>query len=257
MNQLTEYTPTGMPSEQELMVYQTWAKTAVDSNMYRGIGKESGIMMIMLTAREFGIGPAQAINGGINIIEGRVELSARMMNALIRKSKHSIKILKSTETECVLLGTRKDNNDSLECSFTIEEAKNAGLIKEKGAWKKTPKDMLYARALTRLARQLFADVIGIGYVEGEISQEDPIETPQITPVNMMQLEMIPEIKAIEENDLLEELLQHFDSKDKKLVLDFCSLVSNHYKWEAMQTYQEFLKDIDQTLAKFNAWKSKK
>jgi hypothetical protein len=130
-----------MPSEQELMVYQTWAKTAVDSNMYRGIGKESGIMMIMLTAREFGIGPAQAINGGINIIEGRVELSARMMNALIRKSKHSIKILKSTETECVLLGTRKDNNDSLECSFTIEEAKNAGLIKEKGAWKKTPKDI--------------------------------------------------------------------------------------------------------------------
>ena len=82
----------GMPSTQELMVYQTWAKNAVDSQMYRGVGKESAIMMIMLAAREYGIGPAQALNGGLQIIEGKVELSARIMCALIRKAGHELKI---------------------------------------------------------------------------------------------------------------------------------------------------------------------
>jgi hypothetical protein len=39
--------------------------------MYRSVGKESAIMMIMLAAREYGIGPAQALNGGLHLIEGR------------------------------------------------------------------------------------------------------------------------------------------------------------------------------------------
>lgn len=70
--------------------------------MYRSVGKESSIMMIMLAAREYGIGPAQALNGGLHIIEGKVELSARIMSALIRKSRHALKIVESTEKKCTI-----------------------------------------------------------------------------------------------------------------------------------------------------------
>lgn len=45
------------------------------------------------------------------------------------------------------------------------------MIKPGGVWAKYPEDMIYARALSRLARRLFADVIGTAYVEGEIREE--------------------------------------------------------------------------------------
>lgn len=126
-------------------------------------------MMIMLAAREYGIGPAQALNGGLHIIEGKVELSARMMSALIRRSKHKLHIVESTDEKCTIRGVRADTGEVHVVTYTIEMAQKAGLIKEKGGWKRTPEDMLFARTLSRLARQLFSDVIGIGYIEGEIS----------------------------------------------------------------------------------------
>ena len=53
----------------------------------------------------------------------------------------------------------------------MAEALKAGLTKNP-VWNNFPRDMLYARALSRLARQLFPDLIGNCYVKGEIS-EDP------------------------------------------------------------------------------------
>jgi len=245
----------GMPSAQELMVYQTWAKTAAESKMYKGVGTESGIMMIMLAAREYGIGPAQALNGGLHIIEGKVELSARMMSALIRRAKHSVRIIESTDRICTLHGKRRDNGDEFTASFTIEEAQQAGLIKDKGAWKKTPKDMLFARAMTRLARQLFADVVGIGYVEGEISGDDPEDLPEVQPINELQLEHVPEVKQAEESALLAELMEKLDKDDCHYMNEFIKIVSDHYGWDKHATLKKFLADVDQTLEKFHKWKN--
>ena len=199
----------GIPSAQELMVYQTWAKNAADSQMYRGIGKESAIMMIMLAAREYGIGPAQALNGGLHIIEGKVELSARLMSALIRRAKHRLKIVESNEKVCTIEGTRSDTGESHTVTFTIEMAQKAGLIKDKGGWRKTPEDMLYARCVSRLARQLFSDVVGIGYVEGEIID---------CRANGEVLEVFPETNT-EPHDqyiIVDELYSKFDKEDQKI-----------------------------------------
>ena len=91
-----------------------------------------------------------------------------MMNAMIRRAGHSITIKESTETSCTLTGRRADNGDSATTSYTLAEAQKAGLVKPNGGWTKNPKDMCFARAMSRLARQLFSDVIGIGYIEGEI-----------------------------------------------------------------------------------------
>ena len=71
--------------------------------------------------------------------------------------------------------------------------------------------MLYARAISRLARQLFSDVIGIGYVEGEISDSrvvsDVSEQVDITP-NAVPY-MVPECEIIEINEIL-DLFSYFD-----------------------------------------------
>lgn len=240
----------GAPSEHEMMVFQTMAKAAVDSKMYKGVGEQAGVMMIMLSARELGIPPCQALNGGINIINGKAEISARMMSALIRKAGHEIKIKESTENLCVLVGTRKDTGESQEASFSLEEAQRAGLVKIGGGWAKWPKDMCFARALSRLARQLFSDVIGIGYVEGEImATEQEIVLPE---------DMQIEIKSNPEEDekRLDELLQMFDKEDRFLVMEYIEVVMKHFSWSQAECVKKFLDDKSIS-DKFHKWKSKR
>lgn len=162
-----------MPSAQEFQMLQVIAKNAQDSGLYAGMGQQSKIFMVLLAARELGVSPMLALNGGIWNIQGKIEISARLMNGLIRRAGHSIKIIVSNDTHCTLLGTRTDG-DSFECSFNMEDAIKAGLAGG-NVWKKYPADMLYNRCMSRLARRLFSDVIGNAYVEGEIKEAKEIE----------------------------------------------------------------------------------
>lgn len=162
-----------MPSQQEFQMLQIIAKNAQDSGLYGGMGQQSKIFMVLLAARELGVSPCLALNGGIWNIQGKIEISARLMNGLIRRARHSIKIVVSNDTHCTLLGTRSDG-DSFECSFNMEDAIKAGLAGG-NVWKKYPADMLYNRCMSRLARRLFPDVIGTAYVEGEIKEAKEVE----------------------------------------------------------------------------------
>ena len=227
-----------IPSEHEMMVYHTMAEQAVSSKMYRGIGEKAGVMMIMLSARELGIPPMQALNGGINIINGKAEISARMMSALIRKAGHEIKIKEISDASCILVGKRSDTGESEEATFSVADAQKAKLVKPGGGWEKCPKDMCFARALSRLARQLFSDVIGIGYVEGEIKAS---EVDIIVPDDVPMLE----ISSPEEDESnLQKLLEMFDKDDRFLVMEYMKVVMKHFEWSQAECVKKFLEDND-------------
>ena len=247
---LRQQTGLSIPSEHEMMVYHTMAEQAVSSKMYRGIGEKAGVMMIMLSARELGIPPMQALNGGINIINGKAEISARMMSALIRKAGHEIKIKEISDTACTLVGTRSDTGESEEASFSVADAQKAKLVKPGGGWEKCPKDMCFARALSRLARQLFSDVIGIGYVEGEIkASEAELSVPEDIP--MIE---VGNPEADEEN--LRKLLDMFDKDDQFLVMEYMKVVMKHFEWSQAECVKKFLEDND-LVNKFSKWKAKR
>lgn len=171
-NELTTIN-TGFPTQIELQNISLVARTAHASGLYSGVGSEAKIMMVLLAAKELGVSPCLALNGGIWNIQGKIEISARLMNGLIRRAGHSIKIIVSNDTHCTLLGTRTDG-DSFETSFTMDDATKAGLSSG-NVWKKYPADMLYNRCMSRLARRLFPDVIGTAYVEGEIKEAKELE----------------------------------------------------------------------------------
>lgn len=204
-------------------------------------------MMIMLAAREYGIGPAQALNGGLHIIEGKVELSARMMSALIRRAKHKMQIMESTNTTCTISGRRSDTQEMYTATYTIEDAKQAGLIKATGAWKTVPSDMLYARTLSKLARRLFSDVIGIGYVEGEIIDSTPLSDSRSPIVE----EDIPEAPNVMEN-----LLHEFPLEDRPLMVNYIEKVYTHYQWSPEYTAQSLYNELDKTREAFKKYKEK-
>ena len=180
---------------------------------YAKLGQE-GIFAIVAKARSLNIDPLDALNGGLYCVQGKVEMSSQMMNLLIRQSGHSVtKDPKSDDTVCILHGKRCDNGDLWTESFSIEEAKRAGIYNEKSPWGKYPRDMLFARALSRLARQLFPDVIKGCYVEGEISQaiqvqhQPAVKTAEVSmqddaDVLTRMLSLVPEHK-----DKVEKFLQ--------------------------------------------------
>lgn len=236
-----------IPAPTDLTAIQYMAQTAVLSKMYKNIGDESGIMMIMLTARELGLPAMQALNGGINIIQGKVELSARLMNALMRRAGISITVKESTDEKCVLLAKRSDNGDEVCAEYTIEDAKRAGLVKVGGGWTKFPKDMCFARAISRLARQIAPDVIGGCYVEGEV-REAAINPEPI-------IEVPSEVRHLTNLQKKESLFEWFNIEDHVYLDEYIKVVSEHFQWSEDATIQRFLAD-ENMINKFKAWKTK-
>lgn len=148
---------------------------------YSKIG-EAGIFAIVQKAKTLNIDPLDALNGGLYCVQGKVEMSAQMMSQLIRQAGHSLtKDRRSDDTICILHGKRKDNDNTWTESFCINDAKRAGIYKPNSPWTKFPRNMLYARALSNLARQLFSDVIKGCYVKGEILEDDLLNA-QVMPV---------------------------------------------------------------------------
>ncbi len=208
------------PTQAEMTVIANIARTAHASGLYAGVGQEAKILMVLLSARELGIGPMAALNGGIWNIQGRIEISARLMNGMIRRAGHSINIIKSDDNVCILKGKRKDG-DEFECSFSMTDASKAGLH-TKDVWKKYAQDMLYNRCMSRLARRLFSDVIGEAYIQGEISdlpESSDVSVKNVSKPNVepIKLESIQDLPKEEEPKLSEEQINDLQS-----MLDICS-----------------------------------
>lgn len=242
-----ELRQTSIPNSHELKVYELMAKHAVGSNRYRALGGQEGIMMTLFAAHDLGIPATQALNGGLHLIQGKVELSAMMMGALIRRRKHQIKIVKSTDEECVLEGKRADTGEVQQASFTLVDAERAGLVKKGGGWDKFPKDMCYARALSRLARQLFTDVIGIGYVQGEISNPTASLEDQ-------EFEEVEVKKSIEE--LQELVISQISVEEREIFNLYFKELQKSYGWTQEQCLEKLAQSQNLTV-NFDAWKAKK
>jgi hypothetical protein len=238
----------------DLSVLQTIAKTAHSSGLYNVVGGEAKILMILLAAHDLGIKPTIALNGGIWNIQGKIEISARLMTSMIRRAGHSISIVECNAKICTLKGKRADNGDEIESTFSIDDANRAGLT-NRDVWKKYAEDMLYARALSRLARRLYADVIGTAYVEGEIRDAETIDiTPKNKETPQAQIEEIP-LTDKEEYDLLLAFTgQYPDEKSDDIEL-YLAILKDAWK-KPIKYVVERCRDHEKFMENFAKWKVK-
>ena len=207
----------------ELKNTQEMCKLLMQTKHYDTIGAV-GVFAIVETAKSLGIDPRLALGGGLYYTRGKVEMSSRMMNALIRAQKHSVtRDKRSDDTICILHGKRSDTNDMWSESFSIEDAKKAGIYGSRGPWQTYTRDMLFARALSRLARQLFPDIIGNCYVEGEISLDPSIKEPKTKHVD---------IKSVTQNDsetVVEVVADLRTDEEVKTLMDLFNVVPDYKK----------------------------
>jgi hypothetical protein len=163
---------------------------------------------IALKGRELGIPPMQAF-AHIHIIQGKPTISAELQLALIFKNCPGAVInYEETNGHCCVIMAKRPNGSAVRFSFTIDEAKKAGLL-SKDSWNKYPSAMLRARAISIAARALFADAImGCSYTpeelgaevddEGEVisvpsddAQSKPPAPPAPAPVSQIQPKEAP------------------------------------------------------------------
>jgi hypothetical protein len=134
----------------------------------------------------------------INVIEGKPSLNASAWSALIRSRGHSIEATEHTAEVCTLKGKRKDNGDEATATFSMADARLARLA-HKDNWQKSPKDMLFARALTALGRRLFSDIaVGGMYTPDELDPGD--DAPQLAVVT----NDVVEAEVVNEDDKFSE-----------------------------------------------------
>ena len=171
---------------------------AFNSKCYGGTSKET-MLNLCMTAHDLGIPISKALNGGFHIVQGKIVMSASLMNDMIRKAGHSLQIKKEAD-RCIIVGKRADNGDVMHEEFTMKDAELAGLLTSP-TWKKYPKIMLYNRAMTNIGRALFSDVIGNAYCEDEandIQKIPPSKRPDIDPFDGKTIEVDNSIPKLEQ-----------------------------------------------------------
>lgn len=130
---------------------------------------------------EFGWPPMRSLQS-IYLVEGRPTLSAQSMLALVlERCEHArVECLESSTATCKLKARRYEDGAWLEVEFSADDARAAGLLGKRGkVWSAYRSDMLWARAVSRLCRRMFPDVIAGAYVHGELdAAPEPKQRPR-------------------------------------------------------------------------------
>lgn len=218
----------------------------MQSPHYQKMGTQ-GIFAIVEKAKSIGVSPMDALNGGLFFVQGKVEMTSAMMNQLIRMHKHSItKDKRSDDNTCILHGKRADNGDTWVESFSIDDAKRAGIYRNQ--WLKYPKDMLFARALSRLARQLFPDVIKGCYVQGEIA-DAPALNESVVYKNVSEIEISEEESLKIISDVQHQELEEWLGDNEKLRQNILTYLNKRYGVKTLQEMPEEIYEMAITRAK--------
>jgi len=114
---------------------------------------------------------------GLHNIEGKVSISAQMMNAMIIRAGHTAKLIEFSFQRCVIRFKRREEKEHIDYAYTVEEAHKAGYLSKKN-WQTHLRDMLFCRCLSGGARKFMPDVIGNVYIHGELGDETMPIVPQ-------------------------------------------------------------------------------
>lgn len=150
------------------------ATAAADSGLYgSGAKTQAQLLMKLIYGRDLAI-PVSAALSGIDIYDGRLELSSNLIAALLEAHPHyAYAIVESTDERCEL-EFFKDGHSLGTATFDTAAAVTAGLA-DTDYYRQYPSDMFFARAMTRGARR-HCPGLGRGvaiYATGELAKRTP------------------------------------------------------------------------------------
>lgn len=168
----------------EAMEYATIiANSAMVPKTYQG--KAGDILVAVQMGAELGLKPIQALQN-IAVINGKPSVYGDALLALVQahSSFEDIKEWYDEKTNTAFCRVKRKNQTEHTVSFSIEDAKKAGLWGKGGPWTQYPKRMMQMRARGFALRDKFADALG-GLITVEEAQDyQVVDTPEkdVTPI---------------------------------------------------------------------------
>ncbi|MCK2219754.1 hypothetical protein MF672_039055 [Actinomadura sp. ATCC 31491] len=133
-------------------------------------GKPQEITAAILAGQELGLPPMATLRS-IDIIQGTPGLRAHAMRGLVQSHGHTVQVVESSDTRCVMRGKRKGETEWQQVEWDLERATLLGLT-GKSEWKRQPRTMLVARATGEICRLIAADVLyAMPYASEELDTE--------------------------------------------------------------------------------------
>jgi hypothetical protein len=194
-NELVPFTPGGAACVSDVL---TLGKMMAESGFFADARAAAQAVVKILAGRELGFGPVQSMTG-INVIKGRISFSAGLIAAAIRRSgRYDYAVRHHDDLKCEVQFS-KDGKALGVSTFTMDDARKAGLAGGDN-WRKYPRNMLFARAMSNGARWFCPDVFGGPvYTPDELgaaadAEEGAVieEPPRPAKVKVVQMIISPE-----------------------------------------------------------------
>lgn len=154
------------------------APTIHASRLFRGISLPEQAAVIMLKGYELGF-PLTAAFELIEMIEGKAALKPQGALALLHKSRNFDIKIEDQKDGCTVWMKRRDTGFHYTATFTLDDAKRAGVVKAGGAYTTYPAEMFRARAIARCARVVGPDVLAGLYLTAELASEPEADEVQL------------------------------------------------------------------------------
>lgn len=135
------------------------------------IGKPGNCLVAIQWGMELGLQPMQAMQS-IAVINGRPSLWGDAMLALVKAHPAFEWIKEECDGNVAICTIKRRGEPEVVQSFSMEEAKRAGLTGKQGPWTQYPKRMLQMRARGFALRDAFPDAL-----RGVVSAEEARDTP--------------------------------------------------------------------------------
>ena len=157
----------------------TLGKTLAASGYFSDAKDAAQAAVKVLAGSELGIGPVASMTG-IYIVKGRVTMSANLMAAQIKRSGRYNYRVATMQNDLVSIVFYEGKDEIGTSSFSRADAEAAGLWNSSDPWRKTPRNMLFARAMSNGARWFCPDIFsGPVYTPDEL--EVSIEPAPLPP----------------------------------------------------------------------------
>lgn len=139
-------------------------------------GNPGNILVAIQWGAEIGLPPLQAMQN-LAVINGRPALWGDAVIALVRGSGLLEMIQEDIAADCATCTVKRKGEPPASRSFSVEDAKRAGLYGKQGPWQQYPKRMLQMRARAWALRDVFPDVLR-GVHVAEEAQDMPVAMGQ-------------------------------------------------------------------------------
>lgn len=193
----------GTPLEKDAMILGAM----YTSGYFKDLTSLSKAITKALIGQQMGMGLVQSMNS-LYVIDGKVAMDSHAIRNIAANGGFVIKTIEMSKDKCVIEWS-KDGEVLGTSEFTWEDATAAGLT-NKSNWKTYPKDMLFARAVTRGARMYASQA----FANNPIYERDEISEAGIVDISPTD-ERAEAIRNAKDIDELKELVAGFNTEEKK------------------------------------------